>query len=465
MSFLYSQIYNLLLQQTAGRLKDVGQTGSFFLTEETAQSSILKLTEVAEAQSMAITAELLEIAPGETATTLSADQSSALMGAADFQQLVQILRRLGEASRKDLGTPKSFYPQPDPTEKVNATTISTYLMVSVPEAPDHQVVKFLADSLYEPKGDWPGNPIGNLYKIPDPLFAKAFEGESQIGSSFYVDDFGTWLTAAVPIKDDQGAVVAVLGLDLDATREVSNVRRLKWICGGAVLVSMGLSGIVAVGLARWLGPPIVALQSGAERVRNYDYSTLVSVKNPYELRLLATAFNEMVEEIRNYAISLETQNKALEGRVAKRTQELTDTLAVLNETQAELLLENALLRDSDQPSAVDYQVGGSLPLEALTYVVRQADRQLYQALRRRQYCYIFNARQMGKSSLRVQMMQRMRLEGVTCAAIDLSSIGNRQTTQEQWYSGFMYILSGSLGIRDQSNAVAWWKKHLFLSPL
>ena len=108
----------------------------------------------------------------------------------------------------------------------------------------------------------------------------------------YVDEFGTWLTAAVPIKNDQGDVIAVLGLDLDATREVSNIRRLRWICRGAVLVSLGLSGILAVGLARWLGPPIVALQSGAERVRNYDYSTLVSVKNPHELKLLATAFNE-----------------------------------------------------------------------------------------------------------------------------------------------------------------------------
>ena len=51
----------------------------------------------------------------------------------------------------------------------------------------------------------------------------------------------------------------------------------------------------------------------------------------------------------------------------------------------------------------EYQVGGSLAPGAPTYVVRQADRELYQALRSGDFCYIFNARQMGKSSLRIKL--------------------------------------------------------------
>ncbi|MGD1897038.1 MAG: AAA-like domain-containing protein [Phormidesmis sp.] len=464
-SFLYAQIYEVLVRQAAVRLKDVGQTGSFFLTEPSVQRSIFRLKAVAEEQSKPVTDRLLNIAPGETATTLSPSASASLMESADFQQIVQILRRLGEASRPELGLPQVIYPQPDLTNEVNPTTISAYLMVAVPESPDYQLVKFIADSLYEPKADWPGNPVGNLYRIPDPLFADAFEGQAQIASDFYPDEFGTWLTAAVPIKNSRGRVIAVLGLDVDATREVSQIRQLRWLCRGAVLVSFVLTGLVAVGLARWLGPPIAELQAGAERVQNYDYSTLVSVKSPNELRLLAVAFNNMVQEIRNYAVSLEQQNKALESQVNKRTHELTEALKVLNESQSALLIENALLRESDQPSDYDYQVGGSLPLDALTYVIRQSDRQLYQALRRRQYCYIFTARQMGKSSLRVQMMQRLQMEGAICGAIDLSAIGSRQTSQEQWHSGFMYVLSRSLGLQDQGKLLTWWKAHMFLPPL
>jgi hypothetical protein len=51
---------------------------------------------------------------------------------------------------------------------------------------------------------------------------------------------------------------------------------------------------------------------------------------------------------------------------------------------------------------------------------------LYRALKLGEFCYVLNARQMGKSSLRVQIMQRLQSEGVACAAIDISEIGNRQ---------------------------------------
>jgi hypothetical protein len=42
-----------------------------------------------------------------------------------------------------------------------------------------------------------------------------------------------------------------------------------------------------------------------------------------------------------------------------------------------------------------YQVGGSLPVNALSYVKRQADDYLYHALKRGESTYILNARQMG----------------------------------------------------------------------
>ncbi|MEO1399738.1 MAG: AAA-like domain-containing protein [Cyanobacteria bacterium J06635_1] len=462
--FLYAQLHGLLVRQTAGRLKDVGQTSSF-LFDESIQASILRLKRISEEKSRSITPEMLATPLGETALTLSPEVANQLMASADFQALSQIMRRIGEASRAEMGSPQTTYAQPDLKEAINPATISAYLMVEIPESPSHQVIKFIADGLYEPQGDWPGNPIGNLYRIPDSFFASAFEGQSQTAPSFYSDEFGTWLTAVVPIKNNQGEVIAVLGLDFDATQEVAQVRQLRWICSGAILVSLGLSALVAVGLARWLGLPIDELKAGAERVGKHDYSKPVSVKSPDELRLLATAFNTMVQEIRAYAVSLETQNKALELRVKERTQEQAQTLEVLKATQAELLIENALLRTGEHLSHYDYQVGGSLPLEAPTYVVRQADRQLYKFLRHGQYCYIFNARQVGKSSLRVQMMNRMQAEGSACVSIDLSVIGNRQTTQEQWYAGLMHLLASGLGLRKQINSRAWWREHTFLAPV
>ncbi|MEL6579782.1 MAG: AAA-like domain-containing protein [Cyanobacteria bacterium J06621_12] len=112
-----------------------------------------------------------------------------------------------------------------------------------------------------------------------------------------------------------------------------------------------------------------------------------------------------------------------------------------------------------------FKVGGSLRFGDPTYIARKADRDIYVALKQKEFCYVLNSRQMGKSSLRVRMMKILVQEGFKCVAIDLGILGRFAST-EQWYGGLVGELWRKLrlswGIDDD---LEWWRAHSQLSPV
>ncbi|MEP7273002.1 MAG: AAA-like domain-containing protein [Acidobacteriota bacterium] len=125
-------------------------------------------------------------------------------------------------------------------------------------------------------------------------------------------------------------------------------------------------------------------------------------------------------------------------------------------------MSNYLLVDTHRAASPFYVTGGTLSRDALSYVVRQADKDLYEGLTNSQFCYVLTSRQMGKSSLMVRTAARLREAAVGIALLDLTAIG-QNLTAEQWYGGLLTQLGEQLDL--ESELEAFWDNHPKLGPL
>jgi WD40 repeat protein len=109
--------------------------------------------------------------------------------------------------------------------------------------------------------------------------------------------------------------------------------------------------------------------------------------------------------------------------------------------------------------------GGTLPVDADSYVARRADDELYQGIQAGEFCYILTSRQMGKSSLVARTAERLRAEGVHVASLDLTDIGKPQgdAADEKWYYGIAHNITGELKL--DLDLLAWWEKRFKLAAV
>jgi len=302
----YSNTYTLVYTQTVNRLSDVGRTGAF-LFDEAQREGVKRLTQALEKKALSIPAQKLkELPEGEVLEGLSEEVAATYMASADFQTLVQTLRKIKAGSRSGI-TPLGHLEgeSPDPSDPYRLTY--AYMFVIIPQFSNFDLVSFVADADYI-SGE---TPIGLLLR-PDAGILRAFHGKVEVSEEYYTDQWGTFISAWIPIKDADGQVIAVFGVDYDVTSEVNQLNNLWNICAMILAVSVLLSLLLAYVIARWLGQPIAKLRAGAQQLSNGNFDTSIEIKSRDELGTLADTFNQMTAQLKESFSTLEDKNRELQ---------------------------------------------------------------------------------------------------------------------------------------------------------
>ncbi|NEP87955.1 MAG: hypothetical protein F6K18_14630 [Okeania sp. SIO2C2] len=104
-----------------------------------------------------------------------------------------------------------------------------------------------------------------------------------------------------------------------------------------------------------------------------------------------------------------------------------------------------------------YQVGNYLALEHPTYVRRSADKELFNALKKGEYCYVLSSQQTGKSSLKIRTIQLLQAENIICIALDMTRVNNKLLTLEEWYEQIILTLENTF-LFPRHFPELWWEE-------
>ncbi|MED4048470.1 ATP-binding protein [Priestia megaterium] len=178
-------------------------------------------------------------------------------------------------------------------------------------------------------------------------FKQAEQEKRNIVTSTYKDEFGTWITVLSPITSSSGKVVAILGVDIDASAIYIYQKRL--IVALIVAFTILFTFIIVIqdwGLRRLMSP-LGELIEGIQAVSQGKFDVKLTHENDSELGNVHTRFNEMTERLQQLfqqvsatkeQLNVETNFSHSKDGIAKAIDELE---VIMEKTRMQKELQRA----------------------------------------------------------------------------------------------------------------------------
>jgi len=161
------------------------------------------------------------------------------------------------------------------------------------------------------------------------LTTKIFDAEP------FADEWGTWVSGAMPLTDRNGQRVGALGVDFRADHVLQVQQQIRGSVLLAFTTTYGTLFILVWVVSRILTQPIVQLTQTVERIGEGDYNQSLSYllgerQIRDEIMTLAEVFEIMVSKVRQREETLKRQVAELrieidQSKRQKRVKEIVDT--------------------------------------------------------------------------------------------------------------------------------------------
>ncbi|MGD8191925.1 methyl-accepting chemotaxis protein [Brevibacillus ginsengisoli] len=238
--------------------------------------------------------QLIENSVGTQAMNIALNVSHSI-NVEDFQKVAEQSRKV-----KELGGPQSVLQMPEyvrireelaELKKMNGLKYLYTMAEASPGVNMYVVDGYPMDNKED--ASMPGAIEQNYYPSMDAAFKTA---QTQIGS-MNNDNYGASISTYVPIVDQSGKMVGIVGADFDATNiyQLNQKQRVQMmlITGGILLLTILVSYI----FAKFLVKPLRSLTQTVAQVQQGDLTVHFEKGGKDEIAQLGLAFEEMVNDL------------------------------------------------------------------------------------------------------------------------------------------------------------------------
>ncbi|EKQ57648.1 MULTISPECIES: methyl-accepting chemotaxis protein [unclassified Clostridium] len=201
----------------------------------------------------------------------------------------------------------------------------------------------------------------------------AFNGEVTVTDQSYTDEYGTYISAYAPIKDSQGKIVAIAGIDVDSSMfEGIKSTLFKTMIITIVLLCI-LSMIIVFGFSRKLSKNVMEVQFALERISDGDLTGNVNIRTKDEIEDIATSINKVKSSLKDLVSNVMNTSKDIDNivdTVNDKVKYLNGDIEKVSATTQELSANvEETAASAEEMSSTSEEIG-----KAVNFIAEQSSR-------------------------------------------------------------------------------------------